>query len=1720
MEKKIKIKTSNNNISDLREILRKSGFTIVEEPGPDRVEKDDHYLAVSRTEDFIPDEPLSGDHFRLTTLIDTVEEGIVLTDIQGLIDIINPAALQMAGLSEEESLGKGLIDVLNIIDRGQNLTIESIVERILGSGETVTFSGECFLIAADKSQIEIQGTFSPIRDGNNQITGILGVFRNVTEINLCEKEIADSETKFRLIFEHAPDALYVTDIYGTFIDGNKRAEDLIGYKKEDLIGKKHIQSNLLAPFEVTRAAILMAKNISGRATGPDEFILRRKDGSRLDLEISTVPIRIEGKIHILAIARDITDRKRADDALRLSEKKYRQLYETMLDGFVMTDTNGNIFECNQAYCKMLGYSREELLRMSYLNLIPPQWHTRQKERISYGRRGNRLSEIYEIEYIHKNGTVFPVEIRTQFLRDDYGNPSGTWAVVRDISERKKTEKILRENEIIFRTLTDITSSAIFVIQDDYFRYVNPAGLHLFGYSWEELEKIPFWEVVHPDFRQMVKERGQARQQGRKMPPHYELKIVNPKRGELWLDLRADNMQYHDRPATLGTAYDITPWKKAETALRRSEEEYRLLVENASDAIIVAQDNILKYFNRRLMEITGYSKLELTDRPLADLIHPDDRAMVIDRHQRRLAGDKIEESYFFRSVHKNGQIHWIENKAVIIEWAGRPASLNFLSDITDRKQAEDKSQASEKRLELALASANLGLWDWDLSTGRMEIDHRTAGILGYGPEEFINTPGFWNSLIHPDDTRMSGAVLKLHLEGRTSHYEDEYRMKRKDGEYKWIRINGKIVGRDNNNQPLRMVGIFQDITIHKKAEEALKQSQEKYRTIVSNTLDLIFSCDSKGIITFVSPQVAGYGYTPEEVIGHKMSDFIHPNDIERVMHDFSEMIKTGQEFPSEFRLVNKYGNLHYVEERARIVREGDRIIQITGVVRDIGERKIAEKALVESENRFRMLAENLPGAAYLCHNDSKYTMMYLNDRIKDLTGYSKEDFLEYRVSITDLFHPDDSDSVYETINRALEKCRPYHLVYRIRHKSGQWRWIEEFGQGIFNENRLMHLEGFMHDVTGRKEAEDAIRQSEQRYQQLFVGVLEGIGAADENEVIQYCNPAFARIFDEESPEKMIGKCLLDYFSEESRHFIMAQNEIRRKNQKSQYIIDITTGLKNEKSIMVSASPRFDEDSKFIGSFAAVLDISERRRTDQALQESEERLAMALEATSDGLWDWNIKTGKIYYAPRFYTMLGYEPYEFIPSYDSWSNMLHPDDLNMVNETIRDCVDRNNDGFHMEFRMKTKSDEYRWILSRGKVVERDPEGSLVRMVGTHVDITDRKFEEEQKQKLMEKLSRAEKMESLGLLAGGVAHDLNNILTPIVAYPDLILPKLPPDSPAVKQVQRMGKSAQEAVAVIQDLLTLARRGRYIMQPTDLNEVVKNYLDSPNFIRLREDCPKIEFRHLLEENLPAIVGSATHLSKIIMNLVVNAFDAMPDGGELHISTGLETVDDHGTVHERVPDGDYVVVRIKDTGMGIEENLVDKIFEPYYSSKKIGRSGSGLGLSVVYGILKDHNAHYDIISEVGHGTEFALYFPATREYVNKTDAKKKDLGGDETILLVEDCDEHREITVQLIASMGYRVSAVSSGKEALEYLKNHRVDLMVMDMIMEPGMDGLDTFKSIKAINPDQKAIMVTGYAPSERVKQMQELGAGELVKKPYSRDTLAGAIRNELDRKVPEPVS
>jgi PAS domain S-box-containing protein len=651
---------------------------------------------------------------------------------------------------------------------------------------------------------------------------------------------------------------------------------------------------------------------------------------------------------------------------------------------------------------------------------------------------------------------------------------------------------------------------------------------------------------------------------------------------------------------------------------------------------------------------------------------------------------------------------------------------------------------------------------------------------------------------------------------------------------------------------------------------------------------------------------------------------------------------------------------------------------------------------------------------------------------------------------------------------------------------------------------------MTDITDRKRAKEALQESEAKFRALAESSSSAIFLIQGTKYI-YVNPAFESIIGY-TIEDLADMNFWDFTHPDMRDLIRDRglNRLKGQGPPSRYEIKFIAKNGQEKWVDYSTTVIDLENKPTI--LGSTYDITERKQAERSLKESEEKFAesflkspspMAITAMKDGRY--------VEVNEAFAKVMGLQREELMDNTSTGTGYITAEQRVIFLDEYRQKGSVEN----LELQMRVKGGELRYGLFNSSKITIGEENFFLTQV---TDITDRKQAEEEKRRLEERLQRAEKMEALGTLAGGVAHDLNNVLGVIVGYAELLLDEIDESNSIRPRLVNIMKGGERAAAIVQDLLTLARRGVPSKQILNLNKIIADCQRSPEFEKLSSYHSSVQIKTDCEPDLLNISGSSVHLAKTLFNLVSNASESMKTGGIVTIKTANQYLDKPIQGYDEVREGDYVVLSVSDTGEGIPAADLKRIFEPFYTKKVMGRSGTGLGLAVVWGTMKDHHGYINVESEEGKGNIFTLYFPVTREDISAERiavAISEYMGKGESILVVDDVKGQRDLAAEMLQTLNYNVTTVSSGEEALAYLKEHQADLMVLDMIMDPGMDGLDTYRSVLEIHPKQKAIIVSGFSETNRVNAAQALGAGAYVRKPYVIEKLGLAVRNELERTI-----
>ncbi|MCK5126992.1 MAG: PAS domain S-box protein [candidate division Zixibacteria bacterium] len=756
----------------------------------------------------------------------------------------------------------------------------------------------------------------------------------------------------------------------------------------------------------------------------------------------------------------------------------------------------------------------------------------------------------------------------------------------------------------------------------------------------------------------------------------------------------------------------------------------------------------------------------------------------------------------------------------------------------------------------------------------------------------------------------------------------------------------------------------------------------------------------------------------------------------------------------------------------------------------------QRELILSEQRYRSLHENIPVGIF--RTDTNGKIISANQALAAIYGYPSLKKLIGSIASDFIIHQEDWTRYKD---RILKNKSIKNLELQMTNKDGRKQWISISSRAIDDDNgEVEYFDGIVLDITQRKQYQEQLLETKNQLEQvlkLSPAVIYRCGPGPDypTEYISdnlkskygfapsdFYNDKFfwTKLIHSDDKEKALN--LLNSIS--SGESAGRQYRLRHRDGNYIWIYDIM-------------NPLLDENNRVIGIIGSWLDISEQKQVEEELRQSEATLQSLLMAAPVGIglthnrklnWVSDYLTGMVGYLKN--ELVGKSAMIFYPDKEEYDRVGREkyNQLNKYGIGWIDTVWQKKDGTKIDVHLRSTA--------------LNPEDLSAGVIFTALDITETK-------RLQEVASRAQRLETAGRIAGQVAHDFNNLLGPLVAYPSFIRDELPPDHPALEYINDMEQAADQIANINQQLLTLGRRGHYNQGQVQFNNLIEQT------IAQIEPLPEaITIQTELSSNLLPIQGGAAQLSRIIINLITNSIDSIEGIGRVHISTANHYIDKQSSKNHSIPTGEYIKLTLTDTGCGINSEVLPRIFDPFFTTKKADRKrGSGLGLSVVHSVIEDHNGYIDVESNPGEGTSVKIYFPVNRE----KQSAKPDIdiqGGSESVLVIDDDKIQRDVISKILIQWGYKVNTAPSGEEALEYLKTDKPDLLILDMIMPNGIDGAETFIRARKVYPGIKAIVVSGYSESDRVQLALANGAGAYIRKPLTHQSLAEAVRREIDRK------
>ena len=1073
---------------------------------------------------------------------------------------------------------------------------------------------------------------------------------------------------------------------------------------------------------------------------------------------------------------------------------------------------------------------------------------------------------------------------------------------------------------------------------------------------------------------------------------------------------------------------------------------------------------------------------------------------------------------------DGSPFWVSVTMLKTEHADtRTSLLVTLRDISSEKVDQQVLKQSVERFQHAIDATRDGIWDWDMLTGTVYFSPQWARLLGYDPTEVPHRVEFFFQVLHPDDVAPVKQVMDDHLSGRTPIKEGEVRLQTKTGDYRWFLDRGQVVARDSSGAPTRMVGTITDITNRKRAEAALQYSQARTRLLIKAANLGLWDWDLLTNEVYFSPEwKRQLGYEDHELPCDygAWESRLHPDDIEATLLAVREFLAERRpSFDVEFRLRHKDGTWVWVLARADVTRDNTgRPIRMMGCHLDITDRKIAEDAIHQSVSLLRATLESTTDGILVVSSEGKFEVYNHVFRrmwnIPDQLAQEGVDDIVLDYVVKQLKHPDLFLSKVRRLYR-----HPTEVSFdSVEFLDG--RVFERYSCPQLVSGEVAGRVWSFRDVTERVRAEAAQAEAFNR--------LKKIASRIPGVVYQF------RL-------RADGTACFPYASEGMRElFEIDPDEVRENLEPAENLIDpggFWLSIKKSATELTpwvhefqirhkdgavrwlagNSIPEREPDGSTLW-HGVVTDITERCEAEIKLRESEGRLREAQAISQIGNFHWDSRTHRVTWSDQLFRIYGRVPGEYEPSFESYMAVIHPDDRERIQHSLQAAM-RTRTAFDHYYRVTRTDNQLRWVRARGIAVL-DASGDVIGLEGTCQDITEQKRAEGVTASLEAQLRESQKMEALGTLAGGIAHDFNNILTAILGNVEMARQETS-DSNSVAQrcLDDIHNAGSRARDLVHQILSFSRR-----QPTDRKLIPLGPVVKEAERLLRATLPsRISLNVYCDAMTPNVMADSTQIEQVLLNLATNAMQAMK--GEratititldsLQLEDGL-TESHAGLRRIQQSSGRAVRLIVKDNGPGMDAATLQRIFEPFFTTKPVDE-GTGLGLSVVHGIVQGHDGVITVESQPGQGAVFTIYLPAVFEE-NKTPVAE--CGTKQTpekscddpalsILYLDDDSSVLLLVKRLLERQGHKVTSFVDPREAIAALQNapEAFNLVITDYNM-PGMQGLDVAREIRRIRPNMPVAVTSGFIDEELRAGAERNGVSELVAKPFAIQELYAVVQ------------
>jgi len=1275
---------------------------------------------------------------------------------------------------------------------------------------------------------------------------------------------------------------------------------------------------------------------------------------------------VKGKIDSNILVRALRyaiERQQLRVALGESEARYRLLADNIADVIWTADSEARITYVSPSIKRVLGYTVEETLKLKISDILTPDSTEQARRLVKWQMKTFARGEQYPpasmtLEHVRKDGSTVWAEVMLSFMQDKKGNVTGIMGATRDITERRKAEETLRQSEQRYRLLAENVNDIIWT-RDMNLRttYVSPSVTQMSGYSVEEVVSMSLEESMTPASLEIVKSAFSkviAAEEGQRdlsAAIVLEVELIHKDGSIVPVEMNVNLLRDPDGHPTgfLGVTRDITERKKAEGALRQSEERYRELFENANDIIYThdLKGNFIS-INRAAELATGYTRDELIGKNIASMLTPESLELAHQMITRKIR-EGGQTRYELEIVTKDGHKILLEVNTRLIYEEGKPVGTQGIArDITERKKAEEALGVSEEKLRRYLESSPDAIYINDENGTFLYGNLVAERVIGYSKEELIGHSFLELNILPPEYLAKAAQTLELNLAGKPTG-PDEFELVRKDGSRVFVEISTYPTTHDNK---VEVIGIARDITERKKMEQELRLLSDA----VKMSTDSITIADLEGNVVDVNEATLKIqeASSKSDLIGLKSSDFIAPEEQEKALEDLGQVMEKGYITGVEYHIVTRDGKRILVETNASIMKNNSgEAVGVVAVTRDITERKKMEQELRLLSDAVKMSKDGI------AISDLEGRIVEANEASLKMHGIDNREDLIGRVAL-ELIAPEDHEMLTEKMAKEMVSGEPTYLEYHSVTKDGRKILVEANVSVMRGRNgEPIGYMAVVRDITERKRMEDALRHSEHNYRILFEGTIDGMFVTDiETVSIVLANQTAAKMCGFDSVENTVGINPLDLVHPDDREQVLGFFMEDALGKGEQEVHEFRAITKDGREIWLSGMGSRIEYGGKPAVLSSIRDITERKRMDEALRQSEQSYRVLLESTHDSIIVVDAETFKITFGNRRASiMFGFDPVLQDGVGANILDFIHPEDREIAIKGFMEDLYRAERRRRYDVRAKTQDGREIWVSALGTRIEF--QGRIAVLLSL-MDITKDKQMEEEKRKLEEQVQLTGRLAAVGELAAGVAHELNNPITAIKGYAQLLTKKKELDEPLRKDLETIYRESQRAARITQNLLSFARKHEPEKHLISINEVIEKTLE------LRAHPMKvnnIEVIVELDADLPKTLADFHQMQQVFVNIINNAEQAMTEAhgkGKLVVKTKKMR--------------DMIQISFADDGPGIPEDNIKRIFDPFFTTKEVGK-GTGLGLSICYGLIEAHSGRIYARSKLGQGATFVVEIP-------------------------------------------------------------------------------------------------------------------------------------------------